>query len=246
MSDKKPVAVQSYCFRGFKNNEEVAAKVKEIGLSHIEVCAVHADFTAPDTFDSVIKTYSDAGVGIVSIGVQGFSGDTDKERHFFEFAKKAGCTTISANFSPEGMMDAFKSAEKLADEFDINLGIHNHGGHHWLGNAAMLQYIFNNTSKRIGLMLDTAWALHAHQDPIKWIEKFGERVYGLHVKDFVFDKAGKHEDVVVGTGNLDMPAAFAALDKVGFDGNVIIEYEGDVNNPVPALKECVEEIAKIQ
>ena len=36
------------------------------------------------------------------------------------------------------------------------------------------------------------------------MEKFGKRMYGVHVKDFVFDRAGKWEDVVVGTGNLKL------------------------------------------
>jgi S1-C subfamily serine protease len=46
------------------------------------------------------------------------------------------------------------------------------------------------------------------------------------VKDFTFDRAGKHQDVVVGTGNLDLPKLFAAMGKANFSGNVILEYEG--------------------
>jgi len=245
MGFTRPLAVQSYCFRGFKDNQVTADKVKEIGLSAIEVCGVHANFSDESTFDGVLDTYKNAGVEIVSIGVQGFKGDVENEKKFFAFAKKAGCTTISANFNPDGMMDAFKAAEKLAEENDINLAIHNHGGHHWLGNAATLGYIFKNTSRRIGLMLDTAWCLHSHEDPIKWAEKFGDRLYGLHVKDFTFDRAGKHEDVVVGTGNLDMAKLAETMAKVGFDGNIILEYEGDVENPVPALSECVVAMKKV-
>ena len=50
-------------------------------------------------------------------------------------------------------------------------------------------------------------------------------------------------DVVIGTGILDLPALVTALGEVGFSGVPIIEYEGDVTNPVPALTECVREIA---
>ena len=32
------------------------------------------------------------------------------------------------------------------------------------------------------------------------------------------------------------------LVKVGFDGPAILEYEGDVDAPVPALTKCVEAI----
>jgi sugar phosphate isomerase/epimerase len=50
--------------------------------------------------------------------------------------------------------------------------------------------------------------------------------------------------VVVGTGNLDLPGLFKALGKGGFKGQLILEYEGDAKNPVPALKECVAAVRK--
>jgi len=242
MSYGEQLAVQSYCFRGFKTNTEVAGKVKAIGLSAIEVCGVHADFADESAFDEVISTYEGAGVKIVSIGVQGFKGDAGIERKFFEFAKKAGCTTISADFPPGSAIESCRVAAELADEYDINLGIHNHGGRHWLGSSQMLGALFEQVSPRIGLMLDTAWALHSHEDPVKMAEQFADRLYGVHVKDFTFDRAGNHTDVVVGTGNLDMPKLFETMQTNGFNGNVILEYEGDVDNPVPALAECVEAI----
>ena len=73
---------------------------------------------------------------------------------------------------------------------------------------------------------------------------FGERLYGVHIKDFVFDRAGKPEDVVVGTGNLDLPGLFKAMAEVSFNGSPILEYEGDIENPVPALRQCVEAVRK--
>ncbi len=48
--------VQSYCFRNFKNNADVAQKVREIGVDKIELCGVHADFNQPSAFKDVVKT----------------------------------------------------------------------------------------------------------------------------------------------------------------------------------------------
>jgi sugar phosphate isomerase/epimerase len=244
MAKLRPLAVQSFCLRGFDKNEVVAAKVKECGLSAIEICAKHIDFTKVESFDGHLATYAAAGVAIVSIGVQTFRNDAVNERHFFEFAKKAGGTTLSASFAIDAIPAALKTAEGLSEEFGIPLGIHNHGGRHWLGNAQTLEWIFKQTGPRIGLMLDTAWAMDAGEDPVAMVEKFGPRVVGVHVKDFVYDRARKHRDVVVGTGNLDLAKLFAALRKTGFAGNVILEYEGDVENPVPALKACVDAIRR--
>ena len=98
------------------------------------------------------------------------------------------------------------------------------------------------TSDRVGLCLDTAWALHSHEDPIKMAEQFGKRLHGVHIKDFAFSPDGAHKDVVVGTGNLDLGALFEAMNAADFAGAVVLEYEGDVEDPVPALKQCVEAV----
>ena len=135
-------------------------------------------------------------------------------------------------------------AQDLADRYDIKLAIHNHGGRHWLGSSEALRHVFAETGPRIGLCLDTAWALDAHEDPLGMATEFGTRLYGLHIKDFVFDRAGKPEDVVVGSGNLDLAELRRVLQAVDFVGYAVLEYEGDVDNPVPALTECVKAVRR--
>jgi len=238
------LAVQSFCYRGFKDTRDFIAKVKETGLDKVEVCAVHIDFADDAKFDEIIDIYQSEGVDIVSIGVNRFANDEAAERKYFEFVRKCGASFLSADFAPNAVPDAYRTAEKLADEYDVKLGIHNHGGRHWLGSTQMLNQVFSSTSERIGLCLDTAWALDAGEDPVAMAEKFGDRLYGVHFKDFTFDTARKHKDVVVGTGNLDLAGLNDVLKKIDFNGYAVLEYEGDVDNPVPALSECVEVIQK--
>lgn len=237
-------AVQSWCFRAFENNDTVAGLVNDIGLNGIELCAKHVDFADAGSYDRVIAAYRDADVDIVSIGVNKITGDESVDRHSFAFARAAGATHISVTFSPDTLDRALDSASRLADEYDVRLGIHNHGGHDWLGNAAMLSHVFGRSSDRIGLCLDTAWALDAGEDPIAMVRRFGDRLHAVHVKDFVFDRAGNPEDVVVGTGNLSLHDLEQALRECRFDGALILEYEGDVDNPVPALRSCVEKLSE--
>ena len=240
------LGVQSYCFRGFKENEKVAELVRQCGLSRIELCGVHADFANEKTFDEVIGIYRRAGVQIVSIGVQGFRNNEAAEEKFFVFAKRAGAKVISADFGLELVPACYRTAEKLADKYDINLAIHNHGGRHWLGCAHILRNVFAATSPRIGLCLDTAWAMDSGEDPLAMVKEFGKRLYGIHIKDFVFDRARKPQDVVAGDGNLDLKKLIAALREVGFQGAGVFEYEGDVDNPVPALQRSVAAVKKAE
>jgi len=236
------LGVQSYCFRHFKDNATVARLVRECGLDKIELCGVHADFSDETSFDGVIADYSKEGVQIVSIGVQGASGDEAAERKYFEFAQRAGAKQISVHFGIDSVPDCYRVSEKLAEEFDMYLGIHNHGGQHWLGNSEMISRIFRDTNERIGLCIDTAWALDARENPVKMAEKLSDRLYGAHIKDFIFDRAREPEDVVVGTGNLDLPAFVKLANASSTMKSCVLEYEGDVENPVPALQKCVEAV----
>ncbi|PQV63524.1 Sugar phosphate isomerase/epimerase [Abditibacterium utsteinense] len=236
------LGVQSFCFRHFKDNAQVAQLVRECGLDKIELCAVHVDFSDESSFDRVIETYRQAGVQIVSIGVQGANGEEAKERSYFEFARRAGAKHMSVHFGVQTFPECYRVSEKLSAEFDVFVGVHNHGGYHWLGNSEMLERVFKDTNERIGLCLDTAWALDARQNPIEMAQKFAPRWYGAHIKDFVFDRARNSEDVVVGTGNLDLPALVKLAGASSSLKFCVLEYEGDVENPVPALKECVEAV----
>lgn len=247
MSAAMNFGVQSFCFRHFKDNAEVAEKVKAIGVSSIEVCGVHADFNAPDSWKQHVKTYQDAGVEIVSIGVQTFTGDA-KERQWFECAKAAGAKHISAHFRIDSFRDVVPATARLAEEYDIRIGLHCHGGYMFGGSPDEIEHILELGGQRIGLCIDTAWCMQIGPNqgkPVEWARKFAGRVYGVHYKDFVFERNGQWQDVIVGSGNLDLPAFVAALEDNGFDGMAVIEYEADVENPVPALTKCVESMRSI-
>ncbi|MEM1331800.1 MAG: sugar phosphate isomerase/epimerase, partial [Planctomycetota bacterium] len=99
-----------------------------------------------------------------------------------------------------------------------------------------------NTSERIGLNLDFAWMLDAGFDPLDQFKKLADHVKIIHLKDFVFDRAGRFEDVVVGTGNVDLAKLDVLLSEVGFEGTAVLEYEGNSENPMSDLSRCVEKI----
>ena len=46
-------------------------------------------------------------------------------------------------------------------------------------SATLVAQVFASTSPRIGLCLDTAWALDAHEDPVAMAGKFADRLYGV-------------------------------------------------------------------
>ncbi len=239
------LSVQSWCFRHFTEHEQAIERIKACGLSQVELSGAHIDFSDEASFDEAIAAYRDGGMPIPSIGVVKITPDESEARKPFEFARKAGASVLSVDFPVGGAAEAYRVAERLAEAYDVRLGIHNHGGRHWLGNAQTLEQVFAETGERIGLCLDTAWALDAGEDPVAMAERFGDRLFGLHLKDFVFDRARRPEDVVVGTGNLDLPALYGVLKGLDFGGVCVLEYEGDVEDPVPAVSECVQAVRRV-
>lgn len=235
MSDsaRRDLAIQTYCLRGFTDSGVVAQKVADLGLAHVEL---HAG--DPDVF-------LEAGIGIVSTGVTTLAGDAGTMRASLELPRRLGLGLVSVDFRPAFSPEALRTAEQVAGELGLRLALHNHGGGHWLGSQAMLELLLASTGPEIGVMLDTAWAIDARADPVELARLAGERLYGVHVKDFVYREEREPIDVVVGTGNLDLPGLAAALDDIGFDGPLILEYEGEVDNPMPALHRCVEAMRSV-
>ena len=241
------LGVQSYCFRNFSDNADVAAKVKEIGLSRIEVCEVHADFNDPQNWKDTVDIYQDAGVSIVSIGVQTFDGAPTDEA-FFECAAAAGAKHISAHFKPGTFPRAIAQVKSWSDQYGIKVGIHCHGGYMFGGQPDVLELLIGLGSPQIGLCMDTAWAMQIgpqRGNPIDWAKAYEGRLYGIHFKDFVFGRDASWRDTIVGEGNLDLPALLAELDRQNYNGVSILEYEADPENPVPALRACVEKMRQL-
>src|ERR1041384_2015553 len=137
------LAVQSYCFRNFKTVPELIAQIKSLGLNRTELCGVHADFDDPAARAGIIKAFKDANIQIASIGVQYFKGEA-KEENWFAFAKAAGASMISTSFVLSNIPGVFETCAKLAEKYDMNLGIHNHGGWDWLGNLPMLEHLLKS------------------------------------------------------------------------------------------------------
>ena len=220
-------------------------QMKTLGLSRLELCGVHADFSNPAAFEAIAQSIKDAGVTISSFGVQYFDGKPEEE-NWFKCAKIAGISMIATSFALGKMPDVLTKTVALAEKYDIKLGLHNHGGYDWLGSNKMLNHIFESTPPVVGSCLDTAWMIQSGEDPLKFADKWADRLYGVHIKDFTFGPNGKWSDVVVGTGNLQLRELMAIVTGKAAAACqcVTLEYEGDIENPLPKLTECLEMVRK--
>jgi sugar phosphate isomerase/epimerase len=231
-----PMGIQSYSLRKF-NLTEALRHIQGLGLHYVEFFGAHFSLTSTAPQIAEMKSRLEkAKLKISAHGVNGFSKDHAANRKIFEFAKAAGIRNITADPAP----DSFDSLDKLVEEFDIRIAIHNHGPGHRYDGLASVQKAVKDHHKLIGACVDTGHVLRSNEDPVKWVNELGPRVFALHIKD-VEAKTARTHDVVIGKGHLDVEGIFRGLKKIGFpsDGSISIEYESNPENPVSDIAECL-------
>ncbi len=171
---------------------------------------------------------AEAGVQLVNFGVTGANRGT------FEFAKDMGIETIVS----EPSLDAFDELEKLCDEFEINLAVHNHPKPSRYWNPDTVLEVCKGRSQRIGACADTGHWPRSGLNPVEAVKKLQGRIVSFHFKDL--DKYGKGaHDVPWGTGVCDVEAILTELRRQGFQGVFSIEYEYHWDNSLPEIAQCV-------
>ncbi len=222
---------QSYSLRHFSETDELAREAEQLGLAFVEVYRGHLPTDATDEQITQFQQALDGvGVHINAFGVERFSADHEANRRLFQFGRKLGVETLSADPSK----DAFESLDKLVSEYDIRIAIHNHGpeDERWRRPEWILEAV-KDLDPRVGACVDTGHFLRAGVDPVKAIRMLGSRVLGVHLKDF----DAEAQEQIVGRGALNLAETFRALIDVGFSGPLSLEYESHLENPVPHMRE---------
>lgn len=232
-----PMGLQSYSLRAF-GVDGALEKTAALGLHYIEFFRAHYPIL-PDPkkvaeMNAKLKRHD---ISISSHGVQGFTDNHEENRKMFEFAKMAGIKNISANPTP----DSFESLDRLVKEYDIRIAIHNHGPGALYDRPVDAWKAVAGFDRRIGFCADLGHYIRSGFDPVDVTYTLGDRLYGVHLKDFAEQKKKTH-GVIIGKGHLDVVGVFRAMKKIGFpaDGALSLEYEENPNDPIADIKACLD------
>ncbi len=188
--------------------------------------------------DALKAKLAQAGIIAVNYGVVG-GRDEAEWRKIFEFAKKLnlyGVTTESV-----GQLDII---EPLVKEFDIRVGIHEHGrrdddANYKVWDPKYVLSVVKDRDARIGACADTGHWMTSGLDPLESLKLLKGRVMSCHLKDKdVMGEAG--HCVPFGTGVGKIKELLDELKAQGFQGNISIEYEFNWTHSVPDVKQCVD------
>lgn len=244
------LSMQSYTFHLF-TVPEALEKTAELGLNYIEIYpgqrmgtefgdAVFGYSLTTENREQLKQLAESKGVKIISSGV--WTASRDEWAQIFSFAKDMEIEFISA----EPVKDDWDVVEKLAEEYGIKVAVHNHPNENSYWKPEILLEYIGDRSSLIGSSADVGHYKRMDIDPIPALKKLEGRIISLHFKDIApKGSEEKLEDVVWGTGILDVKGMLEELNRQNFEGYFTIEYEANWENNLPQIKESIDYFIQI-
>ena len=227
------LGLASYTFRNFKRSQLIAF-MKQLNVSDLNAKDVK-DHLPPDPEgeQAALADYAAAGIKLHAAGAIYFSKDDDVDiRSKFDYAKRAGIPVIVAGDPTE---ETLPKIEKLAQEYDIRIAIHNHGPEDklWPSPLDVLKAV-SRMDPRMGCCIDVGHTARAGTDVIEAIQQAGPRLFNINMKDLA-NFHDKESQVAVGEGIMPARKMFEALIAMKYQGFVDLEYEIHPDDPMPGV-----------
>lgn len=225
------LSVQLYTVRDHVAEDlpQAIERLARIGFTRVEPY----DFVA--RADELARSMAEHGLSAPTAHAPLLSTDQDA---VLEAAKRLGIETVIDPFIPAASwQDAasiretaakLNAAAKKAAGYGIRVGYHNHD---WeistrIEGVTALEYLAAHLDPEVVLEVDTYWAAVGGEDVLALLQRLGDRVVALHVKDGPRSKNNK-EQVAVGSGSMPVDEIIAATDGLlhvveldDFDGEI--------------------------
>ena len=191
-----------------------------------------------DTIQKVKAKLAQFHITAVNYGVVGIPKDPAGARKLFEFAKTMGLRAITTE-----SVDAIDVFEPLVKEFDIMVGFHDHpkqpkNPNYRMWDPNYILEVVKNRDRRIGSCADTGHWVRSGLKPVDCLRILKGHIISSHLKDLNEMGPDAH-DVPFGVGVSDVPAILDELKRQGFDGNISIEYEHEMDRSMPMVAQCI-------
>ena len=241
--------MEAYTYRhSFK--KDVAAtldSIKALGITELESGPSPNGLT-PEAFRRLLD---ERGMTCPSIGV-GYEALVKDPDLVARQAKTLGASYVMVAWIPHQKTFTLADAQKAAADFNragkvlqekgITFCYHIHGYEFQpYRNGTLFDYLAQHTDpKYVSFEMDMLWAFHGGQDPVKLLNQYGKRWKLMHLKDLregvegnLSGNTSTENDVVLGTGQLDVPAILKAAKKAGIKHYFIEDESPHWSTQVP-------------
>lgn len=239
------LSMQSYTFHLFTVMESLE-KTQELGIRFIEIFpgqkmgegfgeAVFG-YQLDDEQQKRLKAEAESrNIKIISTGV--WTAQKDEWEPIFSFAKGMGIEFISA----EPAREDWDLVEELAKRNNIKVAVHNHPSENSYWKPEVLLGGIAGRSKLLGACVDVGHYKRMGLDPVVSMHQLEGKIIALHFKD-IAPKGEEQtlEDVIWGTGILNVKEMMEELKRQNFKGYFTIEYEADWENNLPQIKQSID------
>lgn len=151
---------------------------------------------SPEVLATVKKKLDQTGIKVLSMGVTGIPKDEAGARKLFEFAKSFNMERIVT----EAPKEQFDLIQKLAEEFDVEVALHNHPEPNIYGTPEKVLAAIGPLHTRIGSCADVGHWQRSKVDPVEGLKKLEGKVLESHFKDLNEFGVKSAKDVPWGTG----------------------------------------------
>lgn len=235
---------------GNKYPKDPAALKKALELRGIQVCnAWFSMFLTTKAYEDTeaaflehIRFLKEMGANVVGVSEQGHS--IQGQLHTPVFEQKHKMDEVEWYLLVEGL----NRLGRKAKEMGITLTYHHHMGTVIQTEEEIDRLMAETDPDAVGLLFDTGHLAYCEIDPVSVVEKHGSRIGHVHLKDIRRERIDRNwkghgsflEGVRAGTftvpgdGDLDFTPIFAALERCGYEGWMVVEAEQDpaVANPL--------------
>lgn len=161
-------------------------RVAELGFTQVE------PYNFAATSDALAEAFAANGITAPSGHAPLLSNDQDE---IFAAANKLGIKTVIDPFIPADQWKTAEDVQKIAGElnaaakkgaeYGVRVGYHNHA---WeletiINGQTALEYLVSLLDPEVVLEVDTFWSAVGGQDPAALLERLGDRVKFIHIKD---------------------------------------------------------------
>ena len=226
--------IASYTYCHFSLDQAIEM-TKQAGFKYINLkdCHLPIQSNAEDR-QAVRQKVEAAGLKLMGGGVIYIKNNGSEIQRVFQYAKDAGMPVIVCSPVPE----ALDAVEKKAKEFNILVAIHNHGPTDKLYPTPLdIIPMIKDRDPDMGICMDIGHTVRAGADPVECIERCGDRLHDMHMKDET--KAAKDgKPTELGKGVIDIVGTLKVLSERKFPYHIGLEYEANGTNPQPYVMEC--------
>ncbi|MDB5125553.1 MAG: sugar phosphate isomerase/epimerase [Mucilaginibacter sp.] len=231
--------------------------IKNNGITDIEFSNLFGK-----TAEEMRRLIDERGLHCSSFGV-GYDDLVNKTDEVAKKAKILGAQYVrvagiphKGTFTLENAQMAIEDFNKygkiLKEKYGLEFIYHNHGFEFEpYQRGTLYDYIVKNTDREyVSYELDVLWAFFPGQDPAVLIKKYGKRYKALHLKDLRHGVAGNmsggtsgENDVVLGTGSINIPEIIHAAIKAGIQHYYI---EDESSNSITQVPESIKYLKSLK